>query len=136
MLSRVVLHEQDESDKTPEGMAAGVTGSRFFVLLLTSGVLSRPWVRMEVEKALEARKPIVLVKEVDKRHGGVSEGPQKRDEYTRGAGGERDAQAEALWDRVTAEAVATIAWHSEMEFRQARRAIIRCAMWPLLSCAF
>ena len=116
--------DQDEHDKTEAGMVAGVTGSRVFVLLLTRGVLSRPWVRMEVRKALELRKPIVLVKESDERHGGVRDGPTERDQYARGAESSGDApieeEAAVLCERVFSEAAVVIPWHSEMEFRQAQ----------------
>eukprot|EP00927_Polykrikos_kofoidii_P086020 TRINITY_DN9518_c0_g1_i1.p1 TRINITY_DN9518_c0_g1~~TRINITY_DN9518_c0_g1_i1.p1 ORF type:complete len:1125 (-),score=165.59 TRINITY_DN9518_c0_g1_i1:80-3418(-) len=52
-----------------EGMMQGIDEACVFLLFLTKGALSRPYVQMEVRHALTVGKPIVLVHEDDKRKG-------------------------------------------------------------------
>lgn len=53
---------QDVADKSVEGMKRGVAESRTFVLFLTKEVLLRPFVQVEVQTALELKKPIILAR--------------------------------------------------------------------------
>lgn len=52
-------------------MAAGVAGSAVFLLLLTRGVLQRPFCQAELVAALDARRPLLLLHEADPRRGGA-----------------------------------------------------------------
>mmetsp|Transcript_4917 Transcript_4917/g.12706 ORF Transcript_4917/g.12706 Transcript_4917/m.12706 type:complete len:449 (-) Transcript_4917:70-1416(-) len=54
---------------TEAGMKEGVSGSETFLVFLTSGVLTRYFVQLEVRTALALGKPVVLVHETDPRHG-------------------------------------------------------------------
>jgi hypothetical protein len=57
-------------DLTSSGMKTGVALSSVYLLFLNRGVLGRPFVLLEFEEALRLEKPIVLVREIDARHGG------------------------------------------------------------------
>ena len=59
-------YDNEASDLTATGMANGVRNSSVFLLFLTKGVLSRPYVRFELLVAIQAQKPIVLVHEENK----------------------------------------------------------------------
>ena len=50
-------------DVTDDGMRAGVQDSDVFVLFLTHDVFRRPYCRVEINTALDAKKHIILVKE-------------------------------------------------------------------------
>ena len=67
--------DQDQRDKSEAGMLDGVVSSSFFVLYLTQCYFSRWFCKKEVLKALEpaVRKPIILVRETDARHGASRE---------------------------------------------------------------
>jgi WD40 repeat protein len=52
-------------------MAAGVAGSTVFLLLLTRGVLQRPFCQAELVAALDARRPLLLLHEADPSRGGA-----------------------------------------------------------------
>ena len=54
-------------DLTEAGMRAGVENADIFLLLLTSNVLTRPFCLKELEWALAANKPIVMLVEEDTR---------------------------------------------------------------------
>ncbi len=59
---------QTEEDISIEGMAEGIRTSRNFILFLSDGVLSRPYVQFEIRCALKLRKPFILIHEADERH--------------------------------------------------------------------
>ena len=65
-----------------EGMIQGIVQSAVFMLILTKGVLSREWVQKEVLTALELKKKIVIVYEIDQRVAGYC---GSFDEYLEGA---------------------------------------------------
>ena len=50
-------------------MQDGVAKSDVFVLFLTKGVFTRPYVQLEVAEALKLHKPFILIDEADERHG-------------------------------------------------------------------
>eukprot|EP00927_Polykrikos_kofoidii_P086023 TRINITY_DN9518_c0_g3_i1.p1 TRINITY_DN9518_c0_g3~~TRINITY_DN9518_c0_g3_i1.p1 ORF type:complete len:1095 (-),score=131.42 TRINITY_DN9518_c0_g3_i1:261-3515(-) len=52
-----------------DGMMQGINEASVFLLFLTKGALSRPYVQLEVRHALARGKPFVLVHEDDKRKG-------------------------------------------------------------------
>ena len=52
-----------------EGMSQGVKGSAVFVLFMSEGVFTRPFVRFEIKEAIAAEKQIILVHETDGRFG-------------------------------------------------------------------
>ncbi|GIL49750.1 hypothetical protein Vafri_6047 [Volvox africanus] len=60
--------DKDE-DATEVGMRRGVAGSRYYLLFLTQGVLTRPFVQLEAREALALGKPVILVHETDPRFG-------------------------------------------------------------------
>jgi GTPase SAR1 family protein len=60
-------YDNNEDNLTQQGMEEGVKNSACFLLLLTSGVLTRPWVLKEFRWALQYSKPILLVMEQDQR---------------------------------------------------------------------
>ncbi|GLC56806.1 hypothetical protein PLESTB_001151100 [Pleodorina starrii] len=60
--------DKDE-DATEAGMRRGVAGSRYYLLFLTQGVLTRPFVQLEAREALALGKPVILVHETDPRFG-------------------------------------------------------------------
>ncbi|GFR49547.1 hypothetical protein Agub_g11591 [Astrephomene gubernaculifera] len=60
--------DKDE-DATEAGMRRGVAGSRHYLLFLTQGVLTRPFVQLEAREALALGKPVILVHETDPRFG-------------------------------------------------------------------
>jgi hypothetical protein len=47
-----------------------VAKSDVFVLFLTKGVFTRPFVQLEVSEALKLHKPFILIHEADERHNG------------------------------------------------------------------
>jgi hypothetical protein len=55
----------EADDLTLPGMRAGVCASDALLLVLTRGVLFRPYCVAEIFEAIVAEKPIVLVSEVD-----------------------------------------------------------------------
>ena len=50
-----------------------MTDSAGVILLLTKGVLARPFCQLEVRKALELKRPLLLVHEADLRKPGFAE---------------------------------------------------------------
>ena len=56
-----------ESDVTSEGMRRGVSSCEFFLVCLTSNYLTRPWCLKELQWAVEMKKRILLLREVDRR---------------------------------------------------------------------
>ena len=48
---------------TAEGMKQGIVQADVFVLFCTEGVLDRPYVKLEVDTAIDAGKNILLVHE-------------------------------------------------------------------------
>lgn len=64
-----VWYDNTMENLTAEGMKEGVRNSAVFVLFMTKGVFTRPFVRIEIEEALKERKPIILLHETDDRHG-------------------------------------------------------------------
>ena len=56
-------------DLTTEAMGKGVAQSDIFLLFLSAGVLSRPFVQYELRQAKSLNKRIVTVYETDERHG-------------------------------------------------------------------
>ena len=56
-------------DVTKEGMTRGVRDSAIFILVLSKSVFTRPFCRLEIVTALEARKPFVTLHETDARFG-------------------------------------------------------------------
>lgn len=62
-----VWFDQDVSNKTEQGMMAGVAGSRFFLMFLSREVFARPFVQKEVAQALKLNKPIIIVRATDDR---------------------------------------------------------------------
>jgi len=52
---------------TSEGMKCAVRNSKAFVLLLTSDVLTRPFCLLEINTAIDAGIPIIILREDDKR---------------------------------------------------------------------
>jgi len=65
-----VWRDMDQAQITWAGMKKGVEKSLVFMLFLTKGAIARTWVQMEVLHAISLKKPIILVHETDKRHGG------------------------------------------------------------------
>lgn len=65
----IARYDQDNTP-TEEGMVDGVTGSCVLVLLLTRGVLARPFCQLEIRTALKNNVPVLLLHETDPRHGG------------------------------------------------------------------
>ncbi len=63
-----VWYDNNMADLTKAAMARGVQKSEFVILFLSQGVLTRPFVQLEVETALKAGKRILLVHEADPRH--------------------------------------------------------------------
>ena len=51
-----------------DGMKEGVKNSHCFVLLLTEGILSRKWVRLEIATAIENEKKILLIHDPGSLH--------------------------------------------------------------------
>jgi hypothetical protein len=60
-------YDMNEKNLTEQGMEDGIKTSHCFILLLTFGVLTRPWVLKEFQLALQYKKPILLVYEGDDR---------------------------------------------------------------------
>lgn len=56
-----------DKNETPnlEGMMQGIADSAVFLLYLTRGVLKRDWCRVELRRALELGKPILLLAETE-----------------------------------------------------------------------
>ena len=62
-----VWYDQIATDLTVEGMARGVRQSKFFLLIATRNVFSRPFCRRELHECIIMRKPIVIINEGDDR---------------------------------------------------------------------
>ena len=71
-------YDNNEENLTQQGMEEGVKNSACFLLLLTSGVLTREWVLKEFQWALKYSKPILLVMEQDNRMVGYWDFSQTR----------------------------------------------------------
>ena len=61
-------YDNRATDVTKSGMREGIGQSGTFLLFLSSGCLSREFVRYELRAALELEKNIILVHESDPRH--------------------------------------------------------------------
>ena len=59
-------------DVTKAGMMQGVQQSAVFVLVLTKGVFTRPYCRLEIITAIKAGKPIITVMEPDPRFSAIN----------------------------------------------------------------
>lgn len=70
-----------EEDITEAGMRAGVEAADVFVCFLTSCVLTRPFCLAEFGWALDAQKPILLVREEDTRFAPWDHARWQNDEY-------------------------------------------------------
>jgi hypothetical protein len=79
-------YDMDQKNLTLQGMEEGVKNSQCFILLLTNGVLTRPWVLIEFKFAVQNRKPILLVMEDDDKKVGYWDFSQTR-EWTDVLGG-------------------------------------------------
>ena len=64
-----VWYDQDESP-TIEGMVAGITGAGVVLSFLSQDSLTRPYVHLELQTALEHKKALVFVHEADPANGG------------------------------------------------------------------
>ena len=64
-------YDQVAKDLTESGMKEGIAKSENYVLFLSEGVATRPFVQLELRHALLLKKPIILVHEEDARHGTV-----------------------------------------------------------------
>ena len=62
-------YDQLAKDLTESGMKTGIEKSENYVLFLSEGVATRPFVQLELRHALPLEKPIILVHEEDARHG-------------------------------------------------------------------
>ena len=62
---------QQDEEATEAGMANGVACSTTFLLLLSRGVLQRPFCQAELVAALDAGKPLLLLHDSDATHGGA-----------------------------------------------------------------
>ena len=67
-----VWYDQNADILTLDGMREGVEKSAVFILLLTEGVLTRPFVHFEMATAIKADVPWFLIHEEDARHGKFS----------------------------------------------------------------
>ncbi|EFJ43194.1 hypothetical protein VOLCADRAFT_96659 [Volvox carteri f. nagariensis] len=95
--------DKDE-DATEAGMRRGVAGSKYYLVFLTKGVFTRPFVQLEAREALALGKPVILVHETDQRFGA--------------APGFNDYVAEAPPDLKQIFSLAnSIPWYREEEFR-------------------
>jgi hypothetical protein len=65
----LVWYDQAMQQITEQGMTAGIKDSANFVLFLTEGVFSRPFVLLEIRTALKNKKRIILLHESDSRFG-------------------------------------------------------------------
>ena len=61
--------DQKATTITKGSMKLGVASSRVFLIFLSKGVLTRPFCLFEIETALEMKKPLTLMHEMDGRHG-------------------------------------------------------------------
>ena len=64
-----VWYDNEMKKLTAEGMKDGVCHAAVFVLFMSKGVFSRPFVQLEIKEALRVGKPILLLHEIDERHG-------------------------------------------------------------------
>ena len=64
---------------TEDAMMKGVAESRMFLMLLTKGVLKKPFCQKEIRQALSLKKRILFVHEDDRRQMGFSEFDDKWD---------------------------------------------------------
>ena len=70
MLEKLGCHcwrDMNQKDLTEAGMKQGVIDSDVFVLFMTNSVLSRPFCLKEINWALEANKPIIVIQEDEER---------------------------------------------------------------------
>ena len=70
MLEQLGCHlwrDMNQKDLTEAGMKQGVLDSDVFILFLTNSMLSRPFCLKEIEWAINANKPIVIVAEEEER---------------------------------------------------------------------
>ena len=65
----LVWYDNKMSSINTDAMKEGVRKSAVFILFLSEGVFTRPYVRLEVMEALDAGKLIVLIHETDQRFG-------------------------------------------------------------------
>ena len=56
-----------------DGMVRGIVQSAIFLLILTKGVLLRPWVQLEIRTAILLSKTVVILYEADSRKPGYCE---------------------------------------------------------------
>eukprot|EP00935_MAST-01C_sp_MAST-1C-sp1_P001198 g1198.t1 len=68
-----VWYDNRAEDLTSQGMKEGVAGSAVFVLFLSEGIMSRPFIR----EALRLRKKVILFHEQDARFHAVNFGAEK-----------------------------------------------------------
>jgi hypothetical protein len=73
----VVWYDQVAEDLTKGGMQAGVQQSDVFVLFLTQGTMSRPFVHLELREAVKHGKKILLLHEQDPRHHAANFGEER-----------------------------------------------------------
>jgi hypothetical protein len=82
-----------QRDVTTKGMRQGVYDSDFVLIFLTNSMLSRPYCIKEIEWALDAGKPILIVKETEERFWQFDINRWRRDECV------RDTTTAARWRR-------------------------------------
>eukprot|EP00935_MAST-01C_sp_MAST-1C-sp1_P000110 g110.t1 len=73
-----VWYDQRAEDLTSQGMQDGVAGSAIFILFLSEGVMSRPFVHLEVREALSLKKRVILMHEQDPRFNSVDFQAERR----------------------------------------------------------
>ncbi|KAK3238678.1 hypothetical protein CYMTET_51328 [Cymbomonas tetramitiformis] len=70
-----VWFDQDQEDRVAEtDMQHGVEQSQVFLLFLTKGIFTRPFCRKEIHWAIEANKPMIIVRETLESKGGCADG--------------------------------------------------------------
>lgn len=67
-MSWICWYDQNIDVITVDGMKEGIENSAVFILFLTKGVLTRPFVQFEIRTALRAKKPFIVLHEEDTRH--------------------------------------------------------------------
>ena len=96
VLATLGLHcwrDMSQRDVTTKGMRQGVYDSDFVLIFLTNSMLSRPYCIKEIEWALDAGKPILIVKETEERFWQFDINRWRRDECV------RDTTTAARWRR-------------------------------------
>jgi hypothetical protein len=63
-----VSDDQQADDLTSAGMKKGVACSEVFILFLSEGVMSRPFVHLEVREALSMNQTLILVSRLEHLH--------------------------------------------------------------------